>query len=58
MTTWDETCPNCKNKLDMYSIFTDYADYKLDFDFECKFCHSKLECFVHQVPEFELTLLN
>jgi hypothetical protein len=51
---WDECCPHCGKKLDVYSAWQarEYPDD--EFEFECCHCEKLVQVYVHAVPEFEL----
>lgn len=50
---FDDCCPYCEKKLDMYDVFVN-KDYSIDFEFDCVFCGKRIDVTVHSVPEFEL----
>lgn len=56
-STWDETCPACRKKLDVYNAFCGSGDYQVEFKMECEHCQAKIRVDVSMVPEFECVLL-
>lgn len=52
-SNWNETCPHCGTKVDVYSIWSSY-DNDDSFRFECPKCAQQVACDVITVPEFEL----
>jgi len=51
---WDECCPHCEKKLDVYSAWQarEYPDD--EFEMECEHCDGVITVYVHAVPEFEM----
>lgn len=49
---WDECCPHCGEKIDIYSIWQGSGDYKTEFTAECPSCEKQIDVVVESVPEF------
>lgn len=47
---WDDTCPECGKKLDIYEAWV--GDYGTEFETECPHCETALHVEVESVPEF------
>lgn len=51
---WDECCPHCEQKIEIYGLWVNSADYATSWEVDCPHCLRRIEVEVVSVPEFGL----
>jgi hypothetical protein len=56
-TTWDGSCPKCKNKFSQERLADSHVsnDYRNEFQITCEECHTVLDVDVIPVPEYGIS---